>query len=143
MTRDIARVLTLSALTQIAGFGKSVLIAYYFGVNAELDGYYLAQAIPALFSSVSTLFLQTGLLTVYVNHLARGESEAAAALLARILLALAALGIAISAVVSASAPTLVSLIAPDASASVQDSAVTSLRILAFLLLLNAWWTASR
>lgn len=137
MTRDIARVLVLSALSQVAAFGKSILIAYYFGIGAELDGYYLAQAIPAVLAGIVAGILQTGLLTIYAGQVARGEFDAAAGLLTRMLVVLSIVGVAVSIVISLAAPFLVSSIAPEASASVQAAAVSSLRVLAFLLLLNA------
>lgn len=136
MRRDIARVLSLSALAQVAAFGKGVLIAYYFGIGVQLDGYYLGQAIPATITGILIGFLQTGFLTIYAGQLARAETHAAAALLGRMLIVLAAVGVFTGLVLSSTAPFLVSLLAPDSAPSVQDAAVASLRVLAFLLLLN-------
>lgn len=136
MRRDIARVLSLSALTQVAAFGKGVLIAYYFGIGVQLDGYYLGHAIPATITGILIGFLQTGFLTIYAGQLARSETHAAAALLGRMLIVLAAVGVFLGLVLSSAAPLLVSLLAPDSTSLVQDAAVTSLRVLAFLLLLN-------
>lgn len=127
----------LSGLAQAAAFGKSVLIAYYFGIGTELDGYYLAQAIPTVVAGVVAGFLQSSLLTAYAGNLARGELDAASALLARMLASLAILAAASSVALSWLAPAVVSWIAPEATDAVRDAAVTSLRVLAFLLLLNA------
>lgn len=136
MRRDIARVLSLTAIAQVAAFGKGILIAYYFGIGAQLDGFYLGQAIPAAIIGILIGFLQTGFLTVYASQLARAETDAAAALLGRMLIVLAAVGIFTGIGLSIMAPWVVPLLAPDSASSVQDAAVASLRVLAFLLLLN-------
>jgi putative peptidoglycan lipid II flippase len=137
MRRDIARVLSLTAIAQVAAFGKSILIAYYFGIGVQLDGYYLGQAIPVTITGILMGFLQTGFLTVYAGQLAKAETHAAAALLGRMLAVLTLVGVITGIVLSAAAPWIVSLLAPDSASSVQDAAVASLRVLAFLLLLNS------
>lgn len=137
MRRDIARVVALSALVQVAAFCKSVLIAYYFGVGAELDGYYLAQAAPALLAGIVAGFLQTGFLTSYAGHVSRGESDDAAALLSRMLLVVTVFGFAISATLALLSPTIIELTAPSASNEVRSVAIHALTILSFLLVLNA------
>lgn len=126
----------LSALAQAAAFGKSVLIAYYFGVGAQLDGYYLGQAIPATIAGILIGFLQTGFLTVYADQLAKTATDTAAALLGRMLIVLGVAGVCAGIVLSGAAPWLVSLLASESTPAVQDAAVASLRVLAFLLLLN-------
>lgn len=136
MNRDIAATLSLAALSQIAGFAKSVLIAYYFGIGADIDGYYLAQVIPVTLAGIVTGFLQTGFLTVYAGHLARGHPETAASVLGRTLWFVAACGVAISLLIAIAAPGLLQLLTPGAESAARSAAVFSLRALAFLLVLN-------
>jgi len=136
VNRDILQVLVLSSLAQLAGFGKAVLITYYFGVGALLDGYYLAQAIPAMLAGVLVGFFQTGFTPLYSAHLARGEHDEAAALLGTAVLLAAGVGLAVSTLISALAPTLVAALASD-GAAIAAPAVTALQALSFLLLLNA------
>lgn len=137
MRRDLARVLLIAAIVQLGAFGKSVLIAYYFGVGAELDGYYLAQVTPALLTGVASGFLQTGFLTTYAGQVASGKSEEAAAFLSRMLVVVALIGFAISTALALLSPLVVELIAPNASIEVQSVAAHALSILSFLLVLNA------
>ena len=137
MRRQLAAVFFLSGLAQFAAFAKSVLIAYYFGIGKDLDGYFLAQALPVTLAGIVAGFLQTGLLPIYAGHVARQEFDAAASLLARILVAVAVFGAIVSVATSVASPYLISWIAPEVSAPVHQAAVWSLRVLAFLLLLNA------
>lgn len=136
MRKDLARVLLIAAFVQLGAFGKSILIAYYFGVGAELDGYYLAQVTPALLAGIASGFLQTGFLTTYAGHVARGENDRAAALLSRMLIAVALIGFAMSAALALLSPMIVQLTAPSASAEVRSVATHALTILSFLLVLN-------
>jgi putative peptidoglycan lipid II flippase len=136
LNRDIAATLSLAVLSQIAGFAKSVLVAYYFGIGADVDGYYLAQVVPVTLVGIVTGFLQTGFLTVYTGHLVRGESEAAASVLGRTLWFVAACGVAMSLLIAIVAPWLLQLLAPGAEPAARSAAVFSLRALAFLLVLN-------
>lgn len=138
MNRDIASTLALAALAQLAAFGKSVLVAFYFGIGTDVDGYYLAQVIPMTLAGIVTGFLQTGFLTVYTGHLATDRTDAAAALLGRTLQAVAATGLAFSLIIAITAPWLLELLVPGAAPAVRDAAVFSLRALAFLLVLNAF-----
>lgn len=137
VNRDIAATLALAALAQFAAFGKSVLVAFYFGIGTDVDGYYLAQVIPMTLAGIVTGFLQTGFLTVYTGHLASDRSDAAAALLGRTLQIVAATGVALSLIIAISAPWLLQLLAPGAAPAARDAAVFSLRALALLLVLNA------
>lgn len=126
-----------AALAQAAGFGKAVLITYYFGVSPLLDGYYLAQTIPAMLAGILAGFFQTGFTPLYSAHLACGEHEDAAALLGSSLALAAGIGIVVSSLVSALAPAFVYVLAGSAPATISTPAVTALRALAFLLLLNS------
>ncbi len=137
VNRDILLVLVLSSLAQLAGFGKAVLITYYFGIGTLLDGYYLAQALPAMLAGVFVGFFQTGFVPIYSAHLARGEQEDAQALLGSALALMAVVGAAVSGALSLLAPAFVVALAGGSQAAITDPAVTALRALAFLLLLNA------
>lgn len=137
MNRDILLVLLVSSLAQLAGFGKAVLITYYFGVGALLDGYYLAQAIPAMLAGVLVGFFQTGFMPLYSAHIARGEHEAARSMLGSALGLATSIGLAISLLVSVVAPGLVTALVGSDEAVIAQPAIVALRVLAFLLLLNA------
>lgn len=135
MKSDLQRVLLFSALTQLAGFAKGLLIAFFFGVGAELDGYYLAQVIPVALAAVLQVAIQSGLMPVYVRLIAESPVEARRVAW-QVLAGLALVCAAASAVLSLSAAWLVAMVAPGASGATVDAAVTALRVLAFLLLFN-------
>jgi putative peptidoglycan lipid II flippase len=137
VNRDIAATMALATVAQLAAFGKSILVAYYFGIGTDVDGYYLAQLIPMTLAGIVTGFLQTGFLTVYTGQLATDRIDAAAALLGRTLQAVAVTGLAFSLIIAVTAPWLLQLLAPGAAPAARDAAVFSLRALAFLLVLNA------
>jgi putative peptidoglycan lipid II flippase len=137
VNRDILQVLVLSLLVQLASFAKAILITYYFGVGALLDGYYLAQAIPAMCAGVLVGFFQTGFAPLYSAHLARKEDDKAASLLGGALTLAASIGLGVSIAISVLAPTLVSALVGAQGTAITAPAVTALRALAFLLLLNA------
>jgi murein biosynthesis integral membrane protein MurJ len=133
---DIQRVLLFSLLAQAAGFAKSLLIAFYFGIGAELDGYYLAQIPPVFLSGVVVGALQAGLMPVYSSLIANQQAEKAAALIGSVLLGLIVLTGIASIALAVAAPTLVHLLSPGSSRLALEAGATSLAVLAFLLLLN-------
>ncbi len=135
MIRDISRTMVASVLAQAAGVGKSVLIAYYFGLSAELDGYYLAQAIPVTLAAILVGFVQTGFIPRYSAALAQDRAEDASRLAGSMLSLLGGVSLALSVLLAAAA----SLIVPTITArgtGIDEAALVSLRVLAFLVLLN-------
>lgn len=137
MNRDIFNVLVWASIAQVAGFGKAVLITYFFGVGPLLDGYYLAQTIPAMLAGIVIGVFQTGFTPLYSAHLVRGAHDDAAALLGSSLTLAAGVCVAVSVVVSALAPMLITALVGGASGAAMVPGITALRALAFLLLLNA------
>jgi peptidoglycan biosynthesis protein MviN/MurJ (putative lipid II flippase) len=137
MTRDLNLVVVLSVAAQIAAFFKSILIAYFFGVSAELDGYFLAQVVPALVTGTAAGILQSSFLPTYVRLKDGGHVAEASALAGRLAQIIILVGAALAALVALSAPQLVRITAPLADPTVASAAVYSLRVLSLLLLLNA------
>lgn len=137
MRRHVVLVAILNGLGQVAALGKSVLIAYFFGIGAVLDGYYLAQALPATLSGIAVGYFQTGFLPVYSTCLATGDTAKAARMLGRALMLAATVGLVVSVGVSIAAPHLVALLAAGRNPSEGlGHAATALQALAFLTLLN-------
>ncbi len=136
MQRQLATVFTFSATAQLAAFAKSILIAYYFGIGAALDGYYLGQAFPAVISGILVGVLQTGFSTIYAGRLALGQHRGAEALLGSTLFWFAAIGLIASIAISVASPSLIATFAVNTDSPVAESAIASLRILAFLLFIN-------
>lgn len=137
MTRDINLVVVLSAAAQVAAFLKSVLIAYFFGVSPELDGYFLAQVLPVVVTGTAIGVLQSSFVPTYVRLKAEGHSEAAGHLAGRLLQIIVVAGTGLAAIVALMAAPIVQLSAPLADPAVTVAATYSLRVLSLLLLLNA------
>jgi putative peptidoglycan lipid II flippase len=137
MKHHVLHVAVLNGLAQAAGFGKAVLIAYYFGVGAILDGYYLAQAFPTALIGIAAGCIQTGFLPAYAACISGGDHGRGARLLGRALLLAACVGLAVSTLMSLAAPQIIGLLGTGSNTSEGVvHAVTALRLLAFILLLN-------
>jgi putative peptidoglycan lipid II flippase len=135
--RAILRVVLLSGLAQAVGFLKSILIAFYFGVNPDLDGYYLSQVIPAFGVGVGIALIQTGFIPVDARLAAEGNETARFKLRGAIFWLVCFVGGILALLAALAAPWLVSVLSPEASAAVQSAATESLRVLACLLFINA------
>jgi putative peptidoglycan lipid II flippase len=137
MLRSSLYVSAFSLLVQFIGFVKLLLIANYFGVSPQLDGYYLALVIPGLFLGFIGGALQTGFMPVYGKLLTDSEFRKAAEFRSSILwLSVIAL-IILCLVLTFLAETLMHLLVPEASNTIEEFAIYSFRILVFSLLLNA------
>jgi peptidoglycan biosynthesis protein MviN/MurJ (putative lipid II flippase) len=126
----------VTGASQLAAFVKLWLVARYFGVSADLDGYNLAFVLPMLISGVISGALQTGLFPVHARiRLQRGSQEVT--ILERTLFWwLFAMGGAISVMLLVSSAGLGQLLARDASADVGEAVVFVLRFSAFAVALN-------
>jgi putative peptidoglycan lipid II flippase len=137
MTRDINLVLLISAFAQVAAFLKSILIAYFFGVSPELDGYFLAQVLPGIVTGTAIGVLQSSFVPTYIRLKSEGRVDAAAAMAGRLVQILAVAGFVLSATVALFAAQIVQLCAPLADPAVAAAATYSLRVLSLLLLFNS------
>lgn len=75
MRRQLIAITLLTAVAQAVAFAKLWLTARLFGTSAELDGYFLALAIPTLPSGVISGALQTAFFLVRAR-LARDQDRA-------------------------------------------------------------------
>jgi len=136
MRRDIINVMICGLLAQITGFIKLLLIARYFGISAELDGYYLALAIPALIQGFITGAIQTGFVPVYISLRSKGKNNEARTLAAAVFYRLFLFLFALSLLLSIFSENIIDWLTPTSTIAVQQAAITSLLILAFSALLN-------
>lgn len=136
MKRDLFVVTALALAAQAAGFLKSILIARYFGLSSELDGYYLSQVPLSLVVGVTVGALQTGFIPEYARLKTAGDTRALASLRGGFLCLVASGGLVISLVISVWAPEVAYLLAPHAVGAVRTATVESLRVLAFVLCLH-------
>lgn len=71
-------VVTFGLVFQVAGLGKLLVIARYYGAGPLLDAYYLGSVVPAFLIGLSTALLQTAFIPAYIEATARNDGPAAA-----------------------------------------------------------------
>jgi putative peptidoglycan lipid II flippase len=133
----LIRVALLTVFAQGAGFLKTLLVAHYFGVGADLDGYYLALVAPTLLAGIVGGALQTGFFPVHARLRAEGRFEEACDLQSALLWLLLSISLAASVIMAAASGGITKLMAAEASARVMAAANLSLKVVAFAFALNA------
>lgn len=136
MRRDTINVVLCGLLAQATGFVKLLLVARYFGVGADLDGYYLALTLPTLLQGFLSGALQTGFVPVYVALRRQGDANGADALASAVGWRLAVLLLGSSALLSAASGPLMTGIAGGAGPAVVAAASTAFLVLAYTALAN-------
>jgi len=134
MKRSVISLTLLSLLTQVIAFGKSVLMGQIFGISVELDGYYLAQVIPALINAVILGAIQSGFVPVYMKL--RENSEEALHLRSAILRKLVVILAFATLAAMVLTPWIVGLIAPGAEELVKENAIRCYRVIALAMSIN-------
>lgn len=131
MRRDTINVVLCGLLAQAAGFLKLLLVARYFGVGPELDGYYLALVLPALIQGFLIGALQTGFVPVYAALRHEGRPDAAAALSQAVSWRLLAVLLCSGAALSAASHPIMAAVAGGAGPAAQAAAASAFQVLAF------------
>ncbi len=134
--RDTINVVLSGLLVQLIGFLKLLLIARYFGTSAEIDGYYLALAIPAVFQGFATGALQTGFLPIYVSLRSKHQYRRAERLVSAVFYRLVPMLLVVSLLFSLFSKEIIVWLTPASSAAVQEAAAAGFRILSFTILGN-------
>lgn len=137
MQSTLIRVALLTAFAQGAGFLKTLLVAHYFGVAADLDGYYLALVTPTLLAGIIGGALQTGFFPVHARLRADGRIEEARNLQSALLWLLLLIGLAVSSIMAAASDCITEFVAHGASDRVMSATSLSLKVVAFAFALNA------
>jgi len=70
-------VVALGLVFQVAGLGKLLVIARYFGAGPVLDAYYLGLVIPTFLAGLAASFLHIGFVPQYIDARARQDNLAA------------------------------------------------------------------
>ncbi len=116
---------------------KSIVVAYYFGLGAELDAYYLALTLPTLLAGVLGGILQTGFFPVFARLSASGDRESARRFRATFLFGVVAVGMLGSIALSLASSPISTRLAQGASEAVVDATNYALAILAFTFASNS------
>jgi peptidoglycan biosynthesis protein MviN/MurJ (putative lipid II flippase) len=133
---QLAKIAGVTAVAQLAAFFKLWLVARYFGVGAELDGYNLAFVGPTLVAGVLGAVLQTGLFPIYATLRAR-RGPAAVAMLERLLFwGLLGVGLCISLTVFFLSDEIAGFLAADGTPDLLDATRYVLLFAAFAIALN-------
>lgn len=136
MKKQLASITLVSFAAQLAAFGKVWLVARYFGVGADLDGYNLAFVLPSLIAGVVSGAVQTGLFPVYAA-LRTSEGEEAVGRLERLLLlGIAGLTGSLSLLLLMSTQAVAPLLAQGASTAVIAATSYVLSFAAIAIVLN-------
>lgn len=135
------RTFVLITLVTATSYGfvllKSVVVAYYFGLGAELDAYYLALTLPTLVAGVLGGVLQTGFFPVFARLSASGDHDSARRFRATLLLGVAGVGLLGSIALSVASSPISARLAAGASDAVASATSYALAILAFTFACNA------
>jgi peptidoglycan biosynthesis protein MviN/MurJ (putative lipid II flippase) len=110
LTSQYFRVGLATGVSQAAAFFKLWLVARYFGVSAELDGYYLAFVVPSVVTGVLSGAIQTGLFPVHASLRARGRDDLARELVRKLLLLHIVAGFFLAMLLAAFGPWLASVL---------------------------------
>lgn len=70
-------VVAFGLVFQLAGLGKMLIIAQYFGAGPILDAYYLGLVIPTFLAGLAMALLQIGFVPTYVEAKTRKDERAA------------------------------------------------------------------
>jgi murein biosynthesis integral membrane protein MurJ len=130
-------VISFSLFIQLISFVKLLLIAHYFGVGAELDGYYLSLVIPALLLGLVGGALQTGFMPVYGRLITNGDDHKAKLFRSHMLWLIVIVVLLVCFLLFIFSEQLISLLVPNENVAVENFALYSFRILVFTLALNA------
>ena len=136
MKRELAAIAIVTAVAQLAAFGKLWLIARLFGVGAELDGYYLGFVFPTLITGVLSGTLQTGLFPVYARIDAQKGQQFKERFERLIFYSTAGFAVAIALMLVILAPQVTRLLAGDASPAMQEATAFVLPIAAIAIMFN-------
>lgn len=113
-----------------------LLVAHYFGVGPDLDGYYLALVLPTFLVGVVGGAAQTGFFPVHARLRAQGQDELARDLQSAFFWMLLVVSLIVSTVMAAGSGWITSWLSGGASARVVEAATFSLRIVGFVFVLN-------
>lgn len=136
MKRQLLLVSLLTGLSQLAAFFKLWLTARFFGVGADIDGYYLALIAPTLASSVISGIIQTGLFPTRARLAALNNQTDVEQFERQIFLGVNGIGILLSVLIVLSADPLLDILLPQTPIETQNAFASTIAVCAFLTWAN-------
>lgn len=136
VSRQLAIVLLLTVLSQLAAFFKLWFTARYFGVGSELDGYNLALVTPILISGIVSGVVQTGFFPVRARVRVRFGLSVTEAFERAVFWSCMLLGVILAVLIFVSAPWLTEWLTVKSQPSVRDTFLFALSFVVLLVPLN-------
>lgn len=139
MKRQLLLVSLLTGLSQLAAFFKLWFTARVFGLDSSLDGYNLALVLPTLIAGVMSGVLQTGFFPVRSQWAAQHNHDpnSIASFERTVLFGYATFGLAVTAILAATAqywtPLFSNNASPSARAAMQQAAIFTVWLIALNL----------
>lgn len=122
-------VVAFGLVFQVAGLGKLLIIAQYFGAGPVLDAYYLGLVIPTFLAGLAAALMQVGFVPTYIEARASKDDQAAERIRSDALIyTTALLGIAAAIIYAAEGP-VVALLWPSIDPTIHMFLWTSFALL--------------
>lgn len=133
-------IFALTIIAKAIGFGKSIIMASYFGADLNSDAYYFSSTLVANVLYMITASIGISFLPIYVKIRETDGRERSSQYTAETLIVMLGIAIILTALVIIAAPLLITIFAPTYTGQQFDTTVLYLRIMAggiiFALLTN-------
>lgn len=138
--RSTILIFSLTIIAKVIGFGKSIIMASYFGADLNSDAYYFSSTLVANVLYMITTSIGISFLPIYVKIRENNGRERSRQYAAETLIMMSIIAVSLTAIVVAAAPLLISVFAPTYTGNQFNNTVLYLRIMAggiiFALLTN-------
>lgn len=140
IVRSTILILSLTIIAKVIGFGKSIIMASYFGADLNSDAYYFSSSLVANVLYMITTSIGISFLPIYVKIRENEGRERSRQYTAETLIMMSFIAVILMVIVIITSPLLIRLFAPTYSGSQFEKTVLYLRIMAcgvfFALLTN-------
>lgn len=138
--RSTVLILVLTIIAKVIGFGKSIIMASYFGVDLNSDAYYFSSTLVANVLYMITTSIGISFLPIYIKIREKEGRIRAGQYAAETLIMMSIIAIILTVLVILMAPLLITILAPAYTGQQFDNTVLYLRIMSggiiFALLTN-------
>lgn len=128
MLRSTRVVMLLSIAVQMVAFVRTMIIAAELGASLDVDAYNLGTVAPTFISTVIGGWLQVAFVGKYAGFVATGKDEAAAAYRTRMLVLVASITLAMTAITVTMPGFIMTFFLPDGEHATASAAAAALRV---------------
>lgn len=140
IVRSTILIFSLTIIAKVIGFGKSIILASYFGADLNSDAYYFSSSLVANVLYMITTSIGISFLPIYIKIRENEGRERSSQYAAETLIMMSVIAVSLATLVIVAAPLLIHIFAPTYTGSQFDNTVLYLRIMAggilFALLTN-------